>query len=93
VGETKYGKPILDRALAPDTDMDEAAKLALLSFDGTLRSNLSVGLPIDMLRYEAGSFTADKLTTFEEHDAYFRELRRGYGDGLNALVASLPPPP
>jgi putative proteasome-type protease len=93
VGETKYGKPILDRALALDTDMDEAAKLALLSFDGTLRSNLSVGLPIDMLRYEADSFSADRLTTFEEHDAYFRELRRGYGDGLNALVNGLPPPP
>ncbi len=93
VGETKYGKPILDRALSPDTTMDEAAKLALLSFDATLRSNLSVGLPIDMLRYAADSYSAENLVTFEEHDDYFRSLRRGYADGLNALVNSLPAPP
>jgi len=92
VGETKYGKPILDRALSPDSTMDEAAKLTLLSFDATLRSNLSVGLPIDMLRYKADSFSADNFVTFEEHDAYFRGLRRAYADGLNALVNSLPAP-
>lgn len=92
IGETKYGKPILDRALAPDTDMQEAAKLALLSFDATLRSNLSVGLPIDMLRYAADSFSAEALVTYEEHDAYFRDLRRGYSEGLNALVNGLPSP-
>jgi putative proteasome-type protease len=92
VGETKYGKPILDRALRPDTDMAEAAKLALLSFDATMRSNLSVGLPIDMLRYRADSFEAP-VTTFEEHDAYFRSLRQGYAEGLNALVNGLPAPP
>ena len=93
VGEVKYGKPILDRALAADTDMQEAAKLALLSFDATLRSNLSVGLPIDMLRYKTDSFIADDLVTFAEHDAYFRELRQGYAAGLNGLVSGLPAPP
>ena len=67
IGETKYGKPILDRALTPDTSLDEAAKLALLSFDATLRSNLSVGLPIDLLRYAADSFTPANLITIEEH--------------------------
>ncbi len=92
VGETKYGKPILDRALSPDSSMEEAAKLALLSFDATLRSNLSVGLPIDMLRYKVDSFTAGNFVTFEEHDAYFRELRRSYADGLSALVNTLPAP-
>ena len=92
VGETKYGKPILDRALSPDSTMDEAAKLALLSFDATLRSNLSVGLPIDMLRYKADSFSADNVVTFEENDSYFRALRRAYADGLSALVNSLSPP-
>ena len=54
IGETKYGKPILDRALHSDSSLDEAAKLALLSFDATIRSNLSVGLPIDILRYRRG---------------------------------------
>jgi putative proteasome-type protease len=92
VGETKYGKPILDRALSPDSSMDDAAKIALLSFDATLRSNLSVGLPIDLLRYEADSFCAGNFVTFEEHDAYFRDLRRGYADGLNLLVDGLAPP-
>jgi len=93
IGETKYGKPILDRALAPETSLDEAAKLALLSFDATIRSNLSVGLPIDLLRYETDSFLADNLITIEEHNAYWRELREGYAAGLAALVTSLESPP
>jgi putative proteasome-type protease len=93
IGEAKYGKPILDRALTPDSTLEEAAKLALLSFDATIRSNLSVGLPIDILRYETDSFSAEQLVTLEEHNDYWRELRRAYGDGLTALVASLAPPP
>jgi putative proteasome-type protease len=93
IGETKYGKPILDRALTQDTSLDEAAKLALLSFDASIRSNLSVGLPIDLLRYEADSFSAENLITIEEHNLYWRELRTSYSGGLAALVASLEPPP
>ncbi len=92
IGETKYGKPILDRALTSDMALDEAAKLALLSFDATIRSNLSVGLPIDMLRYEKDSFSAGNFVTFEEHNPYWRDLRRGYAEGLAALIAALPPP-
>jgi putative proteasome-type protease len=93
IGETKYGKPILDRALTQDTSLDEAAKLALLSFDASIRSNLSVGLPIDLLRYQADSFATDNLITIEEHNLYWRELRTSYAGGLAALVASLEPPP
>lgn len=93
IGETKYGKPILDRALTPETSLDEAAKLALLSFDASIRSNLSVGLPIDLLRYETDSFSAANLITIEEHNLYWRELRNAYGGGLAALVAGLEPPP
>lgn len=93
IGETKYGKPILDRALSPATSLDEAAKLTLLSFDATLRSNLSVGLPIDLLRYTTDSFTAADLITIEDHNPYWRELRDNYAKGLAALVASLAPPP
>ncbi len=93
IGETKYGKPILDRALTPQSSLDEAAKLALLSFDATIRSNLSVGLPIDLLRYETNSFSAGNFATLEEHNAYWRELRHGYSDGLSDLVARLPSPP
>jgi putative proteasome-type protease len=93
IGETKYGKPILDRGLAFDTSLEHAAKLALLSFDATMRSNLSVGLPIDLLRYEAGSFSTRNLITLEEHDAYWRTLRDDYAAGLASLVDSLPAPP
>ena len=93
IGETKYGKPILDRSLAFDSSLEHAAKLALLSFDATLRSNLSVGLPIDLLRYEAGSLRANNLITLEERDAYWRKLRDDYAAGLTALVDSLPAPP
>jgi putative proteasome-type protease len=92
IGETKYGKPILDRSLTPEHPLDEAAKLALLSFDATVRSNLSVGLPIDLLAYRAGSFTAE-LVTIEEEDPYWNALRQAYSAGLAALVAGLPAPP
>jgi len=93
IGETKYGKPILDRALTPDHDLDHAAKLALLSFDATLRSNLSVGLPIDLLRYQANSFSTANLAAITDEDPYWSELRRGYADGLADLIERLPAPP
>lgn len=93
IGETKYGKPILDRALTAQTPLDDAAKLALLSFDATIRSNLSVGLPIDILRYEANSFSTANFATLEDHNAYWRTLRQGYSEGLSALIAQLPAAP
>ncbi|HEY2007567.1 MAG TPA: peptidase [Rhizomicrobium sp.] len=93
IGETKYGKPILDRALTPECPLNEAAKLALLSFDATLRSNLSCGMPIDILRYETDRFTATNMTMLKEDDTYWNSLRSGYGDGLSGLVQMLPPPP
>jgi len=92
IGETKYGKPILDRSLSAQCPLDEAAKLALISFDATIRSNLSVGLPIDLLAYRADSFEA-RIVTVEEDDAYWNALRRAYSGGLAALVESLPDPP
>jgi putative proteasome-type protease len=92
IGETKYGKPILDRALSTHSSLEQAAKLALLSFDATIRSNLSVGLPIDILLYEADSFSAANLVTLEDHNAYWRQLRQGYSEGLTALVDGLPAP-
>ncbi len=92
IGETKYGKPILDRSLTPHCPLDEAAKLALLSFDATIRSNLSVGLPIDLMAYRADSFAATVITV-EDDDPYWTELRRAYSTGLAALVESLPDPP
>ncbi len=93
IGETKYGKPILDRALTPECPLDQAAKLALLSFDATLRSNLSCGMPIDILRYETDSFTANNLAMLKDDDGYWNSLRNAYGEGLSGLVKMLPPPP
>ncbi|PZQ66765.1 MAG: peptidase [Variovorax paradoxus] len=61
IGESKYGKPVLDRVLTPDTPLDEAAKCALVSMDSTMKSNLSVGLPLDLVVYEAGSLHTDKI--------------------------------
>jgi putative proteasome-type protease len=93
IGETKYGKPILDRILTPNCPLDDAAKLALLSFDATMRSNLSVGPPIDMLVYKVGTFSGAGLRTLADDDPYFAALRQAYGSGLQRLVESLPRPP
>ena len=93
IGETKYGKPILDRALNLDSPLDQAAKLALLSFDATIRSNLSCGTPIDMLRYDTDSFSTANFATLEDDDVYWNQLREGYGGGLHSLIDTLPPPP
>jgi putative proteasome-type protease len=92
IGETKYGKPILDRVLSHETSLDEGAKLAMLSFDATMRSNLSVGAPIDLLRYQENSFSIANLITVEDDDPYWIEMKRGYADGLSRLVDSLAPP-
>ena len=80
IGETRstQQKPIWIAAFRLTSSLEHAAKLALLSFDATMRSNLSVGLPIDLLRYEAGSFSTRNLITLEEHDAYWRALRDDY---------------
>ena len=93
IGETKYGKPILDRALSADTELDQAAKLTLLSFDATMRSNLSVGPPIDMLRYQKDSFSIDNFVTFQDDNPYLNELRADYMSGLFEVVGRIPPPP
>ena len=93
IGETKYGKPILDRAISDDTTLDTAAKLALLSFDATIRSNLSVEGPIDVIRYKTGSLQADNVCKYRRDDPYWIDLRRRYSEGLMSVIATLPNPP
>ena len=68
IGESKYGKPVLDRVITPNTPLDEAAKCALVSMDSTLKSNLSVGLPLDMVVYKAGSLQTDRIMCIDEHN-------------------------
>lgn len=90
IGEHKYGKPILDRALNYDTDLRVAAKLALLSMDSTLRSNLSVGLPLDLLIYRTDALRCDLRRSIDEDDPYFREIRQGWSSSLRNAITSLP---
>lgn len=93
IGETKYGKPIIDRVVTPRTDLTQAAKCALLSLDSTIRSNVTVGLPIDLVIYRAGSYVVDNHQLIQEHDPYFENIRNLWGQGLNNLFQVIPDPP
>ena len=92
VGESKYGKPVLDRVITPNTPLDEAAKCALVSMDSTLKSNLSVGLPMDMVVYDANSFRTDKVVCIDEHNPYFQMLHGSWGQKLREVFDSIEDP-
>jgi putative proteasome-type protease len=89
IGEHKYGKPIIDRVVQANMRLGEAAKLALLSFDSTLRSNLSVGLPIDLLIYERDSLDVRREKRIEQEDEYFRKLSAAWSEALRASFAKM----
>lgn len=90
IGEIKYGKPILDRVIKTDTNMDDATKCVLVSFDSTMRSNISVGMPIDLLCYERDVLRVTRTRRFDESDDYMRGLRQQWSDGLRKAFANLP---
>ena len=92
LGEAKYGKPILDRVLTPGTPQKEAAKCVLISFDSTIKSNISVGLPIDMLWYPRDSLRVGVQQRIREGDPYFSMLRQRWGGGLRRVFGELPDP-
>ena len=92
IGETKYGKPIIDRVIRPDTPLSDAVKCVLVSFDSTMRSNLSVGLPIDVSCYMANSLRLQLQHHIGFDDAYFGQISRRWGEGLRGVFASLPNP-
>ena len=92
VGESKYGKPILDRVLTPATQLDEAAKCALVSMDSTLKSNLSVGLPLDLVVYEANKYQTDKVVCIDEDNPYFRMMHDNWGKKLRQVFDSIEDP-
>jgi putative proteasome-type protease len=92
VGESKYGKPILDRVLTPDTPLDQAAKCALVSMDSTLKSNLSVGLPLDLLVYRAGALKSDECVCIDEHNAYFNMIHTTWGQRLREVFEGIDDP-
>lgn len=93
IGETKYGRPILDRALTYRTLLPEAVKIGFLSFDSTMESNLGVAHPIDVLVLPAERSKPAVKRRIHEDDDYFREITRGWGKMLNDAVAKLPEPP
>jgi putative proteasome-type protease len=92
LGEAKYGKPILDRVLSTSTPQKEAAKCVLISFDSTIKSNISVGLPIDMLWYPKDSLRVGIQQRIREGDPYFSMVRQRWGGGLRRIFAELPDP-
>ena len=92
VGESKYGKPILDRVANARTSLDEAAKCALVSMDSTLRSNISVGLPLDLLVYETDALKLTRFVTIDEKNQYFRMIRDTWGQQLKRVFDSMDDP-
>ena len=92
IGEAKYGKPIIDRVINPFTRLDEAAKCALISMDSTLRSNVSVGLPLDLLVYETGSLAVTRFVTIDEKNQYFRMIRDTWGEQLKHVFEGIADP-
>jgi putative proteasome-type protease len=92
IGESKYGKPVLDRVITPDTPLDEAAKCALVSMDSTLKSNLSVGLPLDLAVYEVDRLQSDQIVCIDENNTYFQMVRTCWGERLREVFDSIEHP-
>lgn len=92
VGESKYGKPILDRVIGSKLSLDEVAKCCLISMDSTMKSNLSVGLPLDLLCYERDSLHVRHHTLIDAKDPYFTSLRERWGEQLRKVFNELPDP-
>ena len=92
IGETKYGKPIIDRVMSRTTSLLDATKCTMVSFDSTMRSNISVGLPIDLVSYEAGALRIKMQRRIDESDPYFRMVHEQWGEGLRRVFADLPDP-
>ncbi len=92
IGESKYGKPVIDRVIKRSTQLMEAAKCVLVSFDSTMRSNISVGLPIDIVVYDDNSLKPRVQRRIDESDAYFKMIHTEWGEGLRRVFAQLPNP-
>ncbi|MEL7559108.1 proteasome-type protease [Stutzerimonas chloritidismutans] len=93
IGESKYGKPILDRALSYTTSLDLAMRCALISFDSTIRSNLSVGMPLDLMVYRKDSLELPAGHRITEGDPYFEAIREQWCSNLRHLLKELPTAP
>jgi putative proteasome-type protease len=92
IGESKYGKPVIDRVVTRSTGLLEATKCTIVSFDSTMRSNISVGLPIDLLIYETDALKIRLQRRIDEADPYFQMIHSQWGEGLRRVFAQLPNP-
>jgi len=92
VGESKYGKPVIDRVVTRQTSLVDATKCILVSFDSTMRSNISVGLPIDLVVVETDSLRIRLQRRIEESDPYFQMVHTQWGEGLKRVFTQLPAP-
>ncbi len=92
VGESKYGKPVLDRMMRPQTPLDEAAKCVLVSMDSTLKSNLSVGLPLDLVVYEADKLESSQVVCIDDRNPYYQMIHSTWGDKLREVFESIDDP-
>jgi len=92
IGESKYGKPVIDRVVTRGTSLLDATKCTIVSFDSTMRSNISVGLPIDILVYETDALQVKLKRRIEESDGYFQLVHTQWGEGLRRVFAQLPDP-
>ncbi len=90
IGESKYGKPILDRIISVDTPIEKAIQCVLISMDSTLRSNLSVGMPLDLISYKEGSLRSPEIVRLDEFHPNFLKLRSAWSEGIKELFNSLP---
>lgn len=91
IGESKYGKPILDRIVASSTSLEQAALCALVSMDSTIRSNVTVGPPIEVLVYRRDTLTTGDYLKLDNDSAYLRDLKRSWEEGLREAFMKLPP--
>tara|TARA_R110000824_G_scaffold279180_1_gene467404 strand:- start:49562 stop:50320 length:759 start_codon:yes stop_codon:yes gene_type:complete len=91
IGESKYGTPILDRIINLDTSLETAALCALVSMDSTMRSNLTVGPPVEILLYPTDSYNTSNYNRFEEDSKYLRELKKNWDQKLKEAFNQLPP--
>ena len=92
IGESKYGKPIIDRVLRRSSSLNEAAKCALISMDSTIRSNLSVGLPLDLVMVKRDRYETARHMSIDADNEYFRGIRNRWSEALREAFAELPDP-
>jgi hypothetical protein len=83
---------VLDRMMRPSTPLDEAAKCALVSMDSTMKSNLSVGLPLDLVVYEAGALQSSQIVCIDDKNPYFQMIRNSWGEKLRQVFESIDDP-